>query len=110
MILEAFILLTIFCGFFGVIFKKNLIMKTVSMDIMSTGIIAYYVIIASKDGFFTPILSTGEISYADPVPQSVILTAIVIGFSTLALMLVTIIKLSKNNPTLETKEIEKNNS
>lgn len=111
MILEALILLTIFCGFFGVILKENLIMKTISMDVMSTGIIAYYVLIASKDGFFTPILSTEEVvSYADPVPQAVILTAIVIGFSTLALMLVTVMKLAKNNPTLETKEIEKNNS
>lgn len=113
MILEALVLLTIFCGFFGVIFKENLIMKTISMDTMSTGIIAYYILIASKDGLFTPILSTETekvVSYADPVPQSVILTAIVIGFSTLALMLVTIMKLAKNNPTLETKEIEKNNS
>jgi multicomponent Na+:H+ antiporter subunit C len=108
--LEAFVLLTILCGFFGIIFKENLIMKTISMDIMSTGVISYYVLIASRQGLFTPILSEEEVSYADPVPQAVILTAIVIGFSIQALMLVTVMKLAKNNPTLETKEIEKNNS
>lgn len=110
MMLEAFVLLTILCGFFGIIFKENLIMKTISMDIMSTGVISYYVLIASRQGLFTPILSEEEVSYADPVPQAVILTAIVIGFSIQALMLVTVMKLAKNNPTLETKEIEKNNS
>lgn len=110
MILEAFVLITILCGFFGIILKQNLMMKTISMDIMSTGVIAYYVLIASRDGLFTPILIEEAVKYADPVPQAVILTAIVIGFSTQALMLAAVMKLAKNNPTLETKEIEKNNS
>ncbi|MBF2058564.1 MAG: NADH-quinone oxidoreductase subunit K [Cyanobacterium sp. T60_A2020_053] len=110
--LEAFILTTIFCGFFGTLLKKNLIMKIMSMDVMSTGVVAYYVFIASRGGMFTPILADqlGENqSYADPVPQAVILTAIVIGFSIQALMLVGVMKLGKNNPTLESTEIENNN-
>ena len=32
-------------------------MKIISMDVMSTGVIAYYVLIASRDGLFTPIIS-----------------------------------------------------
>ena len=51
--LEAFIFGTILCGFFGMIFKKNMVMKIISMDIMSTGVIAYYVLVASRDGLFT---------------------------------------------------------
>ncbi len=109
--LEAFALITIFCGFFALIWKKNLIMKILSMDVMSTGVIAYFVVIASRFGIFTPILSDVEdIKYADPVPQAVILTAIVIGFSIQALMLVGAMKLAQDNPTLETVEIEKNNT
>ncbi len=107
-ILEAFVLATILCGFLGIILKKNLYMKIISMDVMSTGVIAYFVVIASRSGVFTPIL--GDIprnNYADPVPQAVILTAIVIGFSIQALMLVGVIKLARNNPTLEINEIEK---
>ncbi len=110
-LLKAFILITIFLGFFGIIFKKNLMMKIIAMDVMSTGVVAYYVAIASRSGLFTPILSDNkEVNYADPVPQAVILTAIVIGFSIQALMLVGVIKLAKDNPTLETEEIEKNNT
>ncbi|BCL38175.1 hypothetical protein NSMS1_46220 [Nostoc sp. MS1] len=86
-------------------------MKIVSMDVMSTGVIAYYVMIASRNGLVTPISSqVKNAAYADPVPQAVILTAIVIGFSIQALMLVGVMKLSRDNPTLESSEIEKNNT
>lgn len=109
--LEACVFATVLCGFFGIIFKKNLVMKIISMDIMSTGVIAYYVLVASRNGIFTPIVATTKkVAYADPVPQAVILTAIVIGFSIQALMLVGVMKLAKNNPTLETKAIEDNNT
>ncbi|NDJ16981.1 cation:proton antiporter subunit C [Myxacorys almedinensis] len=109
--LKACVFATILCGFFGIIFKKNLVMKIISMDVMSTGVIAFYVLIASRNGLFTPIFSdVRNGNYADPVPQAVILTAIVIGFSIQALMLVGVMKLARDNPTLETNEIEKNNA
>ncbi|WP_204102497.1 MULTISPECIES: NADH-quinone oxidoreductase subunit K [Spirulina sp. CCY15215] len=110
--LEAFVFATILCGFFGIFLKKNLLMKIVSMDVMSTGAIAYYVLIASREGFLTPILSENNINrvYADPVPQGAILTAIVIGLSIQALMLVGVMKLSRDHPTLDTHEIEKDNT
>ena len=111
--LETFVITTILCGFFGVILKKNLMLKIVAMDIMSTGVIAYFVLIASRGGFITPILfgsnviqNAQDTAYADPVPQAVILTAIVIGFSIQALMLVAVMKLSRDFPTLDTHEIE----
>ena len=113
MLLEACVLATMLCGFFGIIFKKNLVMKIISMDIMSTGVIAYYILISSRDGLFifTPIVSNAKrVAYADPVPQAVILTAIVIGFSIQALMLVGVMKLARNNPTLDTRAIEENNT
>lgn len=109
--LEACALATILCGFFGILFKKNLVMKIISMDVMSTGVISYYVVVAARDGLFTPIVGeTQKGAYADPVPQAVILTAIVIGFSIQALMLVGVMKLSRNNPTLESDVIELNNT
>jgi multicomponent Na+:H+ antiporter subunit C len=111
--LETCVFATIIAGFFGIIFKNNLVMKIIAMDIMSTGVIAYYVLVSSRDGLYTPILSNSHsrsVSYADPVPQAVILTAIVIGVSLQALMLVGVMKLAKNNPTLETSAIQENNT
>ncbi|MBD2196983.1 MULTISPECIES: cation:proton antiporter subunit C [Nostocales] len=109
--LEAYIFATVLCGFFGIILKKNLVMKIISMDVMSTGVIAYYVLVASRNGLVTPIIGNVQNSeYADPVPQAVILTAIVIGLSIQAVMLVGVMKLARDNPTLESNEIEKNNT
>lgn len=75
---------------------------------MSTGVVAYYVLIAARKGVLTPILMENKqgLAYADPVPQAVILTAIVIGFSIQALMLVGAMKLAVDNPTLDVEEIE----
>jgi multicomponent Na+:H+ antiporter subunit C len=110
-LLEACALIVILCGFFGILFKKNLVMKIISMDVMSTGVISYYVVVAARDGLFTPVVGEAQKgAYADPVPQSVILTAIVIGFSIQALMLVGVMKLSRDNPTLESDVIELNNT
>ncbi|MBE7384476.1 MAG: NADH-quinone oxidoreductase subunit K [Leptolyngbya sp. SIO1E4] len=110
-VLEACLFATVLFGFFGIILKKNLMMKIIAMDVMSTGVIAYYVLVASRGGLHTPIAAEAEaVAYADPVPQAVILTAIVIGFSIQALMLVGVMKLARDNPTLETHEIEKSNT
>lgn len=110
-VLEACIFATVLCGFFGIILKKNLMMKIISMDVMSTGVIAFYVWVAARGGLFTPIATPGKaVAYADPVPQAVILTAIVIGFSIQALMLVGVMKLARDTPTLEIQEIEKQNT
>ncbi|MEM9771770.1 MAG: cation:proton antiporter subunit C [Cyanobacteria bacterium P01_D01_bin.73] len=110
--LEAFVFATVLCGFFGLILKKSLVMKIIAMDVMSTGVIAYYVLIAGRLGFFAPIAKGPDATvangtFADPVPQAVILTAIVIGFSIQALMLVGVMKLARDNPTLETDAIER---
>ncbi len=105
--LNAAIIITITLGFLGVVIKRNLIMKIIAMDVMSTGVIAFFVIGAARGGFFAPIFRPLQtLAYADPVPQGVILTAIVIGLSVQALMLVGVMKLSRNHPTLEVESIE----
>ncbi len=107
--LEACVFGTVIIGFLGLIYKGNLFMKIIAMDVMSTGVIAYYCLISSRTGFLTPIVTGEKLNpaYADPVPQAVILTAIVIGLSIQALMLVATMKLAQDNPTLEVKAIEK---
>ncbi|AHB88463.1 Na+/H+ antiporter complex subunit C MrpC [Thermosynechococcus sp. NK55a] len=106
--LEASVFVTILVGFLGTIVKKNLLMKIVTMDVMGTGIVALFVVIATHSGLVTPIARGGvfDTAYADPVPQAVILTAIVIGLSIQTLMLVAAMKLARDNPTLETPEID----
>jgi len=107
MILRALILATILIGLFGLLFKRNLLLRILSMDVMGTGIVSLFVLTAAYYGKRTPTVS-GEHAdaYADPVLQGVILTAIVIGFSILALVLVAAMLIAKRFPRLDVDEIE----
>ena len=106
-IMKVLILATILIGLLGLLFKRNLLLRVLSLDIMSTGIVSLFVLYATRHGRRTPTVSEEMVeSYADPVLQAVILTAIVIGFSIVALILVQSMYLAKRYPTLEVDEIE----
>ena len=106
--MKILIFLTILLGLLGVLLKRNLLLKIMAMDVMSTGVISYFVVVAARKGTLTPtIVQSPLASYADPVPQAVILTAIVIGFSILALLLVCAMAISRRFPTLDIDEIER---
>ena len=106
-ILKSLILATILIGLFGLLFKRNLLLRILSMDVMGTGIVSLFVLTAAYYGKKTPTVSAenGEV-YADPVLQGVILTAIVIGFSIVALVLVAAMLIAKRFPKLDVDEIE----
>ncbi|MDF7825119.1 cation:proton antiporter subunit C [Pontiellaceae bacterium B12227] len=106
-IIKAMILVTILIGLLGLLFKRSLLLRILSMDVMSTGIVSLFVFYAAHHGSRTPTVgSEDSASYADPVLQAVILTAIVIGFSIVALVLVSAMHIAKRYPTLEVDEIE----
>jgi len=108
MTLKALIFLTILFGLLGVLLKRNLLLKILAMDVMGTGIISLFVLASSRSGMRSPIaILRSSDSYADPVPQAVILTAIVIGFSVLALLLVCATALARKFPTMDTEKIER---
>ncbi|CAK6693159.1 MULTISPECIES: cation:proton antiporter subunit C [unclassified Synechococcus] len=111
--IEALVLVTVLAGFLGLLLRRNLFLKVLALDVMSTGVIGFFVLLAARSGVRTPILeaSTGAASspaadFADPVPQAVILTAIVIGFSVQALLLVVITHLARREPSLQIDALE----
>jgi multicomponent Na+:H+ antiporter subunit C len=106
-IIRALILATIAIGLLGLLFKRNLLLRILSMDVMGTGIISLFVLSAARHGRRTPTVAENVPGpYADPVLQAVILTAIVIGFSIVALVLVKAMYLAKRFPTLDVEDIE----
>jgi multicomponent Na+:H+ antiporter subunit C len=108
-IVKALILATILIGLLGLLFKGNLLLRILSMDVMGTGIVSLFVFYAAHHGRRTPTVdATAVDAYADPVLQGVILTAIVIGFSIVALVLVAAMYIAKRFPTLDVDEIEAN--
>ncbi|MCD6462528.1 MAG: cation:proton antiporter subunit C [Thermotogae bacterium] len=101
------ILLVVGIGLLGLLLKRNLILKIISMDIMATGVVSYFVYVSSKTGKHPPIMMPNISDYVDPVPQAVILTAIVIGFAVLSILLVYVMMLAKYFPTLDVRRIER---
>lgn len=108
MVLRVILLALVAIGLAGLLVKRNLIMKIIAMDIMNTGVISLYVLAAWRRGKapLTTDLSIPQAS-ADPVPQAVIVTAIVIGFSILSLLVVYVMDLSRYFHTLDTERIQK---
>ena len=110
-LLEALLLLALLAGLLGLILRRNLFLKALAMDVMGTAVVALFVLVAARSGLRTPILSSPVLpaappAWADPIPQAVILTAIVIGLSIQALLLVVITRLARLDPLLDTATFE----
>lgn len=113
-ILEVLVLATVLAGLIGLLLQRNLFLKVLAMDVASTGVISLFVLIAARNGLRTPILDPGAPDalqadgalFADPIPQAVILTAIVIGLSVQALLLLATSLLAGLDPSLDVEALE----
>ena len=114
-LLELLILLAALAGFAGLLLRRNLFLKVLAMDVTGSAVVALFVLFAARSGLRSPILSRlanpaslGQASsdLADPIPQAVILTAIVIGLSIQALLLVVITQLARIDPSLDASSFE----
>ncbi len=95
----------IFIGIFGIITRKNLIKILLSINILETGVNLLLVAIGWRAGSYAPIvtrLHSDIVNFVDPLPQAMVLTAIVIAFGTTAVGLVVVINYFKSHKSLET--------
>ncbi len=97
----------IFIGILGLLIKRNIIMKLLSLDIMGTGVVSYFVYISSETGTVPPITLNWNLGNADPVPQAVIITSIVINFATLALAILITMILATKALSLDSTKLDK---
>ena len=113
----AFLILLLI-GLHAMISKNNLVKKVIGMSIFQSAIILFYVSIGYKKGATIPILSHGHGSapihqitaeivagLANPLPHVLMLTAIVVGVSTLGVALAIIQKIHRVYETIEEDEI-----
>ena len=75
-------------GLYATIAKGNLIKKIIGLSLFQTGIFIFYISLGVVDegGVLgtAPIWQTAETVYANPLPHVLILTAIVVSVSTMA--------------------------
>lgn len=93
-------------GIWGVVSKPNLIKKVMGLSIANSAIVLLFVYHGSRSGTTAPIVGTEE-PMVDPLPQALMLTAIVVGICVVALALVLIYRLYLRHGTLDMRVIEK---
>jgi len=99
--------LLILIGFYGALTRRNLLRMIVAFTVADTGVNLVIVAVGYMPGRTAPILdATVKASEAaariiDPVPQALVLTAIVIGVGVTALMLAYAYKLYEKKQTLD---------
>lgn len=93
-------------GFYAVIVKHNLIKKLIGLSIFQSAVFLMYITMDKVEGGTAPILTGNpDEIYSNPLPQVLILTAIVVGVSTLALGLSLVVRINERYGTIEEDEI-----
>lgn len=107
-LIYGLILFLFILGPYGMIFKKNLVKKLMSMNIMQVSVILFFLALGQKEGGTIPIDLPGLVGaphYINPLPHTLMLTAIVVSLATLGVSLGLLLMIQKNYGTLEEDEL-----
>ena len=95
-------------GLYGVITRRNLVKIAISMSIMEFSTFLFLALVGYIDGGVAPIVDPADPVkvYVDPLPQALVLTAIVIGLATTAMLMAVIIRIYRKYGTFDIREIK----
>ncbi len=102
-------ILIMMIGFYGIMAKSNLVKKVISLAIFQTGILVFYISTGKIDGGTGPVRvaeGAAEAVYSNPLPHALMLTAIVVGVSTMAVALAIIVNIRQAYGTIDELDIE----
>ena len=87
-----------FLGFLGLITSRNIVKSIIFTLVMQTSVIMFWLFLSARTGQVPPIIDAQEIRYmtylpyipdmADPLPQALMLTTIIIGICVIAVNIV----------------------
>jgi multicomponent Na+:H+ antiporter subunit C len=95
-------------GFYAVVAKVNLIKKLIGLSIFQSAVFLLYITMGKVSGGTAPIFQDGvsDQLFSNPLPQVLILTAIVVGISTTALGLAIVVRIKEEYGSIEEHEIQ----
>ncbi|MFH1039177.1 MAG: sodium:proton antiporter [PVC group bacterium] len=100
----------LFCvGIYCILAKKNLIKIIIGIGIIEYALNLLFVILGYRYQGRAPILAPDQVitDMVDPLPQALVLTAIVIGLATTALMVAIAVRLYEKYGTFDITKIRK---
>ena len=110
MIVYLLSIVLLLIGFYGILIKRNLIRIAIGFMIVEYAINLFFVLIGYRHGGTAPIYSEGmkqPVFFVDPIPQALVLTAIVIGLGTTALLVAVAVRIYEKYDTFDVRKIRK---
>ena len=110
MIIYLTAIFLILIGFYAVFVKRNLLKILIALSIADTGINIFIISLGYRAGKTAPIISTRALlnnpvnKVVDPLPQALVLTAIVIGVAVTALALSIVIRMYGEKKSLDVRD------
>jgi multicomponent Na+:H+ antiporter subunit C len=94
-------------GILGLVLRRDLIIKLLSLGLVNESVILCLVSLNARPDGVPPIVYAEKgAPYVDPLPQALVLSAIVINFAILALALVFVMLLVERYHTTDSQRIE----
>lgn len=98
----------IIIGLYGLLTRRNLIHMVIGLNVADLGVNLFLVTVGYVDGAAAPIFTSdvgAGATMVDPVPQALVLTAIVIGFGVTALALTLVMRIYASRGTVDTARL-----
>ena len=92
-------------GLYVVISHGNLLKKLIGLSVFQVGVFLFFISLGKVIGGSAPIISADVRAYSHPLPQVLILTAIVVGVATLAVGLALAVRIFEAYGTVEEDEV-----
>ena len=96
-------------GLYCILARTNIIKSLIGLSMFQSAVFLLYISMDKVDGGTAPIIQPGAPDgtiYANPLPQVLILTAIVVGISTTALGLAVAVRIREAYDTIEEDKIQ----
>ncbi len=110
LVLYITVVLLIGFGLFAMMFKKNLIKIVIALNVIEAGVNLFLIALSYIPNSTAPIFTMApeleKLSMVLPTTQALILTNIVIGLATTALMMTFAIITYKNNNTVDVRRLK----
>ncbi len=95
-------------GIYMLVASRNFFRKTIGLCLFQVGVLVFYISLGKVFNALPPIKREIEgVIYSNPLPHVLMLTAIVVGFATLSVALVLLIRIYRSFNTLDEDDLER---
>ncbi|MFO7721625.1 MAG: sodium:proton antiporter [Bacteroidales bacterium] len=108
MILFILCFILFLVGIYGIITRRNIIRIVLGLCIVEYSMNLFFVLVGYIHGGEAPIAVKGStaVNFVDPLPQAMVITVIVIGLATTAMLLAIAIRLYRKHGTFDIRAMK----